>query len=170
MMGNAPSLKDEAQTPLSGEILQPLFAVRWMEREYEEGWGINDRESKISLHPSLQDAQNYVEKHFPEGERSLYGAGDYFTYPAGPDHAFVVYEMSLAPDNEIFRLMGDETVLCIDLMDYRNPATMAIKQEIITVIQERMGTQQHTVPCPGLHPKPTRDVPVYCFSTPKTGV
>lgn len=147
-----------------GDITRRLYVIRWMEHEYEAGWGENDQECDLSVYSSRENAHQAVENQFQDG-RSLSRAGDYFIYPSGPDDAYNLFEIYLPQDHRLFRILKTHSIVTIPRIpieeDWRS-----IRREIILEMQNPISTMT-VVPFVGLKPKPITEEPFSMFFGPK---
>ena len=141
------------------EVLNALYVVRWMSREFEPGWGVDNTEEFCTLHKTMESAERQVEERFKD-RRSLIGAGDYFLYPTGPDHTYHVYEIPVVAGHKIFDLI-DSDGLNISRMPKDENVAEFRKQLIIRMQDEQAII--HTVSFQGLAPKPMHSAPIYMF-------
>ena len=138
---------------------QAVYVVRWMSHEYEAGWGVDDKEEFCRLYKTMEDAQNAVDLKFKNG-RNLYGAGDYFVYPSGPDHKYHVYEVPVVPNHEIFNHIENDGLTVYDSISDKKMDTFW--KQLVLVMQSDKAII-HTIDFEGLHPKPMTDAGRWTF-------
>lgn len=152
------SLKDKHSEAAEGEILKQIYAVRWFEHEYEAGYGVTDRESEISVHTSLEEAEAFVQKCLKIASKqvppTLVGAGDFFEYPAGDHDAFDVCEVWIPASSNIFDELAQSdngtTFLYLMRGDEHRNLIQSVKNAWVNAPEH----EKHTKSCPGFSPKP----------------
>ena len=148
-----PLAEEHKEVAVAPEKPKSVFVVRWHEHEYEEGWGVDDKDSHMVVHPTMEAAVQSVEDRYAKkGTRSLYGAGDYFTYPSGPDHTFYVHELFPPAGYPLFALLELEPSVYVGA-EMRDGAWGIIRRDLINAIQHP-DHKPTVVPFPGLYPKP----------------
>ena len=145
--------------------VRPVFIIRWMEHEYEPGWGVGDKEDCLMIYPSKEAAQESVEDHFRRiGRRSLLGAGNYFCYPSGPDDGFNLYKIMLSGDCSLFSIF--ETHKSIIIPRIPSEESDRIYRRLIIEEMQSNRAELVVVPFHGLAPKPLTSDPVFFFPSP----
>lgn len=128
-----------------------VFVVKYNEHEYEQGWGVTDRPSHLQVYGSLEAAQKHLTQLFPKSKRSLLGAGDFFTYPNGPDDTIEIYEVQIPAAHK--NAFSKGTIRLVNKKIVK--PKQELSDELNALISKNLQSAKiHTLPMPGLNPKP----------------
>jgi hypothetical protein len=161
----APVAQEYKEVAAIPEKPKSVFVVRWNEHENDDGW-INDREYRLSVFSSMEDAQKEVEDHFEIiGTNTLWGAGD-FVYPSGPDNAYHVFEIFPPKGYPLYAFLEEYGSVGIPRYPVHN-AWESIRKDV-TMAMQNPDHKPTVVPFVGLEPKPITGEPTTMFFTPQS--